>query len=230
MNRTARKSAGAWAGAIVLLLGLCSCVAPDCKVEPWRQAGRPAGTLERCRRPWGLECLYRNNAGQPVRIERRTDATHFCPGACITTLAYGTNGDLEVERFLDANEAACLNDDGFAVRQYHYPAESETERVIEESYLDLQQQPVLTRPGFALVRRTQDLNGRPIRIQLYDVAGKPASAVWLEVTNVAEVKFVSLQGVTEVTGAIFLDAAGNIVARKQVSGLTTKKWITWDYR
>lgn len=229
MKIAAWKMAGARGGTMVLLLGLCSCLAPNPKIEPWRQDGRQLGTIEQYQYPWGIECIYRNNASQAARLERRNDAAHFLPGACITTLAYSTSGDLDVEQSLNANEEPCLNDNGYAVRRYRYNLESETNRVVEESYFGVQQQPVLTRQGFALVRQTQDLNGQPTRIQFYDLAGKPASAVWLEVTNVAEVKFVTLQGVTEVTGAILLDSAGNVVGRKQVSGLTSKSWITWGY-
>ena len=49
--------------------------------------------------------------------------------------------------------------------------------------------------------------------------GRPASAVWLDVTNVVDVKCVYLTGTTEVTDALIYNDAGKLVERKPVEGL-----------
>jgi len=105
--------------------------------------------------------------------------------------------------------------------QYRYSVDSSNNVEIEESYFDLQQQPVLTRQGYAILRQTEDASGQLKRIRLYDTAGNPASANWLGTANVAEAEYVEMQAVTPVTFAILRDAAGKIIDRKQVSGLTS---------
>jgi hypothetical protein len=238
MKTVMRVTARTWAkaGVMLLLLGLCSCVEltpasaeePDTKV--WKPGGAQFVRLDREDRSYGSESSYNDYLGRPLRIEKRNFKSQFLPGACICTRSYTTNGQVELEQFFDANEKLCLNEDGYALRRCRYTPGSGTDTVIEESFLGLRQEPVLTRQGFARLRRNEELNGRVTRLQFYDVAGKPASAVWLDVTNVAEVKFVKLQGVTEVTGAILLDGAGNVVGRKQVDGLTADSWATWNHR
>jgi hypothetical protein len=77
-----------------------------------------------------------------------------------------------------------------------------------------------------VVRRTSSPDGKLKRVQLLDLSRKPVAASWLGVANVAEVQYAYLQGIGEVTCAAFLDPAGTVIARKQLTGATTGSWCS----
>jgi hypothetical protein len=212
-------------GTILLVLIVCSCETLPPNPEPPVHGDYSVGPTEKIKQPWGWEYVFKNNSNQTIRLEKRNPIGALFPGACITTFAYSTNNQVEVERSFDSNEKPCMNENGYAVSRFQYTFDSEGKpAVVEQFFFGSQDQPVMTRQGFARLRRTLNPAGQATEVQFYDLAGRPAPAFWLGVTNVVDVKFVYLTGATEVTGGLFYDAAGNMVARKQVGGLTSTNW------
>jgi len=215
----------AWCGAAVVCAGLlCSCATNRSRIEPWMKDGRQVGTMETTPRPWGSEIRFKDSAGRLLQTEKHNPDGRLLAGVCIIKLSYGDGGALAEEQHLNANERLTRNDEGYAARRWTYAFDSDHCRVVEESFFDTNLQPAPTAAGFAILRRTEDEQGRAKKIEFLDLARKPAPSTWLGVANVAQVHYAYLQGVTTVTCAAFLDSSGKVLDRKQLSGQTSGQW------
>lgn len=216
-------------GVLVLCAGiLCSCVTTQ--IKPWMKDNQKIGTIETSPKPWGTESRYKDLHGRLLRTEEHNANGQLLAGVC--TMEFSYDGDnLVTQKNLDSNEKLTCNPQGFAICRWAYSQDKEGDRVIEQSFFDEKKLPVLTRGGFAIIRETEDPNGRLERIQFFDPARKPAPSVWLGVTNVVDVQYAYLQGVTPVTCAAFLDRSGKVIERRQLSGLTAgySSYTTYDY-
>ena len=220
ISALARLLAASWPALALCLF--CSCATPDRpKAEPWVKDNQRIGTVTFAKTPWGYSYSYKDLSGRLMRLERRDGSRQLCGGDCITLFEYDPTGTLSAARHLDASEKPCLTPNGFALCRWAYSRDADGGRTVEESYFDCEGKIVSTDAGCAVVRWISSPDAKLKRVQLLDPSRKPAAASWLGVANVAEVQYSYLQGLTEVTCAAFLDAAGTVIARKQLAGETT---------
>jgi hypothetical protein len=206
---------------------LCSCAtSPRADVQPWLKDSRKVGTLTRAKRSWGYDYEYRDLSGRLVRVERRSNDLQLCAGACIVRFEYDEARNLQAEQHLDAAERPCLAAAGYARCRWARWQAPDGCRVVEESFFDCEQMPVCRQEGFAVARSTCGPDGRLKELRFLNASRSPAAATWLGVQNVADVQYSYLQGVGEVTCAAFLDAAGSVIARRELAGQTSGSWST----
>lgn len=232
VSAVAMLLAASWLALALCLL--CSCATPDRpQTEPWVKDNQKIGTVTSAKAPWGYNYRYKDLSGRLVRLERRNDSRQLCSGACITLFDHDPAGRLSAAQHLDASEKPCMTPAGYALCRWAYSQEADGGRAVEESYFDCDGKLVSTHAGCAVVRRTSSPDGKLKRVQFLDPSRKPTAASWLGVANVAEVQYSHLQGIGEVTCAAFLDAAGMVIARKQLAGETAGLWsdsvTTYNY-
>lgn len=201
---------------------LCSCVSE--RTVPWMKDNQNIGTIVISKRPWGTESTYKALDGRVLRTEKRNRDGRLLDGICTVQFSYDVQGNLRAEQYLSSDGNLALNPEGFAATTFAYSSDSNGDCVVEQRFYDENNQPVQTRSGFAVLRRTEAQDARVTRIQFFNLAGLPASSTWLDVPGVADVQFAYLQGVSPIVCAAFLDASGNVVERKQLSGQTTTFW------
>lgn len=219
----------------LLVLGagvLWSCATNRTQIKPWMKGNQKIGTIETSPRSWGTESRYKDLQGRLLRTEERNRDGQLRAGVCATEFSYAGN-DLVMQKNLDTNEQLTCNQQGYAMCRWTYSQEKDGDHVVEESFFNAKELPVRTRDGFAILRNTEAPNGQLEKIQFFDPHRKPAPSAWLGVTNVVEVQYAYLQGVTPVTCAAFLDRSGKVIERKQLSGMTEGSWgssyTTYNY-
>ena len=209
---------------------LCSCItAGQSRITPWMKDNQRIGTVTTTAKPWGTFCAYKDLEGRLMRTEKRGSDGSLLSGACTVQRTYDSGMLLASEEWLDSNERMTCNADGFAVHQWSRSVGPGGNPVVEESFLDSKRRLALTNAGYAIVRHINGPDGKAQKVQLLTPARKPAKGVWLDVPNVAEVDFSYLDGVTPITCAVFLDASGAVVERKQISGLTAASSTVTEY-
>lgn len=205
---------------LVLCAGfLCSCATNRTRIAPWMKGNQKIGTIETIPKPWGTESRYKDLHGRLLRTEEHKADGQLLAGVC--TIDFFYHGDnLMMQKNLNSNDQLTCNQQGYAMCKWSYSHDPDGDRIVEESFFNEKNDPTLTRDGFAIMCKTEAPNGRLKRIQFFDPARKPAPSIWLGVTNVVDVQYAYLQGVTPVTCAAFLDRSGKVIQRKQLSGLT----------
>lgn len=196
-------------GLLLCAILLCSCASSP-------QKPGPAQTVQES---WGTKAIYKDASGQIVRIEKRGTNDVFLPGACVVQFTYDTNGERVAKQNLNSEGSPVCNNEGYAVTKYAFPADRP---VVEETFYDLNNQPVTTKSGFAMMTCTENPDGGINTIYFSDLLKKPAPSLWHGVSNVVDVQYYYLQGVTPIVCGVFRDANGNILDRKQLKGLTSQ--------
>ncbi len=201
---------------------LCSCASgqfSNAALYPVPQSE----TREVVDKPWGVKVIYKDLSGHPLRIEKRggPDDT-LLPGICTIQFNYGTNGALATKQYLNSAGQLTCNTNGYAITKYAYPVDSTGQPVVEETFFDENQQPVATKSGFAMMTCTENKDGRVNTAHFSDFQSRPAPSTWFGVSNVVDVQYFYLQGVTPIVCGVFRDASGNILDRKQMKGLTAE--------
>jgi hypothetical protein len=219
----ARIVAGFAALALSALV-FCSCATQGTKISPWMKDGQKIGTIETSPQPWGTESRYKDLNHRLMRTERHNPDGRLLAGVCIVQLTYDSTGMLTAEQHLNSNEKLARNEEGYALRKWTHTSDPDGSRIVEESFFDENERSVLTRAGFAILKRFETAEGKATKILFFDSARKPVPSTWLNVPGVVEVQYAYLQGVTPVTCAAFLNSAGKVVDRKQLSGQTTGSW------
>jgi len=215
-------------GLVFCVLLLCSCQSPRINTKPWIVDDQRIGTIETINKKWGTESDYRDLNGRLVRVENRGKNGALLPGICTVQYSYNDVGALKMEQTLNAEGLLTCNPEGFALQKYVYTSDLNGNLVVRESYFNEMLQPVLTKSGYATVWTTKDNNGQLMRSQFFDLQGKPAPSRWDGVTNVVDIHYAQLQGVTPVLCGVYFDNTGNVIERKQLSGETYESQ-TYEY-
>jgi len=195
---------------------LCSCSSTSSNDSP-----RNGENSQKVHEPWGTQIIYRDASGSIVRIEKRGRDKKLLPGACIVQFSY-TNGDRVAEQNLNSQGSLVCNSEGYAITKYGYLLDPGEPPVVEETFYDQNNQPVVTKSGFAMMTCTENPDGRINTIHFSDFQSRPAPSLWDGVPNVVDVQYYYLQGVTPILCGVFWDATGNIISRKQLRGLTSE--------
>ena len=216
-----KKNPAAFNLIIALGLGLllCSCASgPRSTTTAWMQDGQKVGTIQQ--RPTGTGTInyYRDLSGHVVRMERVGKDGLPLPGSSITTLTYA-NGEMVEERHLDAAGHLAATPDGFALRRWNRtPNPEKNGMIVELSLLDANTNLICGKSGFAVMREVINGNHQTKDIRFLDCASNPAPSLWMGVPNVVEARYDYLVGVVPVTCVALLDATGNVIARKELTG------------
>ena len=197
---------------------LCSCVSSALSDSP------PPQTVQES---WGTKTIYTDSAGYVVRIEKRGTNNDFLPGACIAQFSYD-NGERVEKQNLNSQGSLVCNDEGYAIKKYAYQLNPGQQPVVEETFYDQNNRPVVTKSGFAMMTCTGIPGDRVYAAHLSDFLNKPAPSVWFGVSNVVDVQYFYLQGVTPIVCGVFRDGKGNMIERKQLKGFTSQVVVQAD--
>jgi hypothetical protein len=204
------------------MLLLCAGLLSSCVTEQaWIQNDQKIGTIQTEKRPWGTESSYRDLSGRLVRIQRHNRDGQLLAGVCTIQYSYDVHGLLTAEQDFNSDNHLTRNEEGFAACTYAWSSDPDGNRVVTQSFFDENNQPVLTTSGFAILKRTETFDDQTKRIQFYGLTGAPAPSTWLGVFGVVDVQYSVLQGVTPVLCVALLDASGNVIDRRQLSGETS---------
>jgi hypothetical protein len=206
---------------------LCACTTT--KVQTWNKDGRVAGTITSIETPVGHDYLYRDLSNCLVRVEKRDAIGGFLPGPCIEEIAYDELGRRKEERQLDASGTLCSGAGTSAISRWSYSVDSTGHPVVELSYFDAEGKPAVSPDGYTILRQTFLDGGKISKVEMFDADRKPAPSTWFGVERIVQVQYTYLQGVGEVTCAVFFDTSGQVVARKQLSGQTSRTISSTDY-
>jgi hypothetical protein len=222
-HRQAIVTTTALLGAVVFLAACASRkpqTAEQVTTETWQQGGTNLGTITTVPKDFGCEMQYRDLSRKLVRVEKRDASRQLLSGPCILTISHTPLGQPLEEEHFDAYGELTNNEKGYATRRWvHQPANGQ-ESVVEESFYDAAGQRANTADGFGMIRTTlRPPGGNLRRIQFFDKDGQPATTTYEGVSGVAEVKFVQLQGLGEISCASYLDASGHVLARKHLGGV-----------
>jgi hypothetical protein len=214
--------------ASLLCLGLlCSCATTQTKTEPWLKDGQRVGDIKTTIRPWGKEVKYNDLSTRTLREERRNLNGDLLTGNSITLFTYNDNGDLTEEKHLNSSEQMVRSKNGyFSVCRWSYQTDHDGNRVIEQTFFDEKLLPASQMAGYTILQHTEDASRQLKKVAFFDGAHQPVPSTWLKVSNVVEVQYAYLDGVTAITCAAFLDNSGRIVERKQLSGHVWDSYTT----
>lgn len=207
---------------IVFLAVLPLCVSLLCSCASTPQNAGPTQTVQES---WGTKNIYKDASGRTLWIAKYGPDNYLIPGACIVQYIYDTNGVRVAKQNLGLDRQLICNKEGYAITKYAYPADSAGQPVVEERFFDTNDQPVVTKSGFAMMTCTENPDGRVDIAHFSDFLSKPAPSVWFGVSNVVDVQYFYLQGVTPIVCGIFWNANGDLLDRKQLKGLTTQVTI-----
>jgi hypothetical protein len=207
---------------VLASLPLCAILLCSCASGP-----QNAETTQTVQEPWGTKTIYKDAAGDIVRIERRGTNDDFLPGACITQFSYD-NGERIAKQNLNSQGLLVCNNEGYTLAKFAYFDDPTNEPIVEETFFGQNNQPVVTKSGFAMMTCTENSDGRINTIHFSDFLGKPAPSLWHSVSNVVDVQYYYLQGVTPIVCGVFWDTNGDILDRKQLKGLTSQVTFQTD--
>ncbi len=209
---------------VLASLPLCASLLCSCASGP-----QNAETSQTVQEPWGTKTIYKNAAGDIARIEKRGTNNDFLPGACIIQFSYD-NGERVAKLYQNSDGSLLCNSNGYAITKYLYLLDPGQQPVVEETFFDTNSRPVVTKSGFAKMTSTENPDGRINTIHFSDFLSKPAPSLWHSVSNVVDVQYYYLQGVTPIVCGVFWDTNGNIIdrKRKQLKGLTSQVTIQTD--
>lgn len=175
--------------------------------------------------PWGMKVIYQDLSGRLLRIEKYDPNDNLLPGICTIQFSYGANGVLAMKQYFDSAGQLTCNTNGYAITKYACPVDSTGQPVVEETFFDEHQRPVVTKSGFAMMTCTENENGQVNTVHFADFLSRPAPSIWFGVPNVVDVQYFYLEGVTPIVCGVFRDASGNIIDRKQLKGLTAETTV-----
>ncbi len=184
---------------------------------PWMKDSVQIGTIKQTEMPWGFEYEYINGLGQSLRFEKRDSNKQLISAV---GYQYDANGRLIQEQHFDSEGALRETEGGFAIKSVQYLQSPDRSPMIEISYFKSDHTPGVSNNGFAVLRKNYGTDGKLQKMAFLDAQKKPAQATWLGVSNVAEIQYAYLMGVTELVWAAFLDKSGKVLDRKQLSGST----------
>ncbi len=222
-----------WAALGLAACLLCSCATTQrAKIEPWIKDGQKAGTIHISQIPppnsFHLGAAYyyeyQDLSGRRVQIEARDNNRQLCPGACVLHFDSDAAGLPQAARYFDASGKPALGPWGWACCSWNRSTDADARLVVVESYFDCEGRPATIQGGFAVSRQTYDADGKLRDLKFLDGSAKPAAAHWMGANRVAEVQYSYLEGVGEVTCVAILDAAGNVLERRQLNGATAASW------
>ncbi len=212
------KQTGRIACILLVMASLYACQIGERPVlVPWMKDSVQIGTIKQTEMPWGYEYEYVNGLGQSLRVEKRDSHKQLISAV---DYQYDANGRITQEQHFDSEGALRETEEGFAIKSVQYSQSPDHSPMIETSYFKSDHTPGILNNGYAVLRENYGTDGKLQKMAFLDAQKKPAQATWLGVSNVAEIHYAYLMGVTELVWAAFLDKSGRVLGRRQLNGST----------
>jgi hypothetical protein len=212
-----------WGGFNPIQVNLTECLLSDIAENavsfPY-QHGLEKGTILITKDAEGFRYEYRDLQDRLVRIERRDLERRIAPEHPIENHQYDEEGRARALFFTDAEGNLTYGLPGFAFQRTDFENSESGRLIVNRRHYDTSDQPMLLTTRYFREETVFQGESKPLRIRYFDTSEERVVADVDGITDVYEVRFYDLKGVSPIVVKTFFATNGEPIAKRRVSGQT----------